>query len=522
MADTKSDGQTDEGTGRKGLNAGSIGLLGAVVLGVSCVAPAYTLAGAMGPVTAEVGYQVPAILLAGFVPMLLVAVGYYQLNRRMPDSGTTFTWATKAFGPWLGWLGGWGMLASTILVISSLASIAVDYLYLMLSQIFGDPRLAGLADNMAINIVTCLVFIVITCYIAYRGLDATTHFQYALVAFQVIALVLYSGMALYRVATGTAFDGRAPNLSWFNVGEVESVSAFAAGIALSAFLFWGWDTVLTLNEETKESTVTPGRAAAGTIVAILAIYLLTSMATLAFAGIGDGEYGLTNPDFQDNVFLALATPVMGPLGLLMSLAVLASSVASLQSTFVSPARTMLAMGYYRALPKPFARVSPSFHTPSVATVASGVTAGGLYVVLRLASENVLWDTITALGIMVCFYYGLTSLAAAAYFRTEAFTSVRNFVTKFLCPGLGGLMLLGFFLRTWTDAMKPEFGSGSQVGGVGLVFILGLVLLGVGIVLMILMALLRPDFFRGRVVQRGTAAGTNDDLALGDLTETTPN
>lgn len=91
----------------KGLAAGKIGLLGAIVLGVSCIAPAYTLSGALGPTTGAVGYQLPAIFLAGFIPMVLVAIGYRELNKAMPDSGTTFTWCTKAFGPWLGWLGGW-------------------------------------------------------------------------------------------------------------------------------------------------------------------------------------------------------------------------------------------------------------------------------------------------------------------------------------------------------------------------------------------------------------------------------
>ena len=76
---------------RKGLAAGSVGLLGAIVIGVSCVAPAYTLTGALGPTASEVGAQVPATFAVGFIPMLLVALGYRELNLYMPDSGTSFT-----------------------------------------------------------------------------------------------------------------------------------------------------------------------------------------------------------------------------------------------------------------------------------------------------------------------------------------------------------------------------------------------------------------------------------------------
>src|SRR5690606_41921744 len=89
------------GLSQKGLSAGTVGLIGAVVIGISCIASAYTLTAALGPTVSEVGFQVPAIILVGFIPMLLVAFGYRELNRTMPDSGTSFTWAARAFGPWV-------------------------------------------------------------------------------------------------------------------------------------------------------------------------------------------------------------------------------------------------------------------------------------------------------------------------------------------------------------------------------------------------------------------------------------
>ena len=76
-------GEKGEPTGlsKKGLSAGTVGLIGAVVIGISCIAPAYTLTAALGPTVSEVGFQVPAIILVGFIPMLLVAFGYRELNR---------------------------------------------------------------------------------------------------------------------------------------------------------------------------------------------------------------------------------------------------------------------------------------------------------------------------------------------------------------------------------------------------------------------------------------------------------
>lgn len=507
--------KTASGLSKKGLSAGSVGLIGAIVIGISCIAPAYTMTAALGPTVSEVGLQVPAIILVGFIPMLLVAFGYRELNRAMPDSGTSFTWATRAFGPWIGWMAGWGLIAATILVLSNLAGIAVDFFYLMLSQIFNNPDLADLALNPIINVVTCLAFMLGATAISYRDMQTTQKVQYVLVGFQVLVLVLFGVVAFIHVANGTAFDATPVTLEWFNPFAVESFSAFAAGLSLSIFIFWGWDVTLTMNEETKGSRSTPGRAATLTIIIIVVLYLLIATASISFAGIGTGEFGLGNEDIQGNVFFALAGPVLGPLAILVSIAVLSSSAASLQSTFVSPARTLLAMGHYGALPSKFARVSPRFLTPGYATIVSSVVASAFYAIMRFISEDVLWDTITALGMMICFYYGITAFAVVWYFRKQVFVSARNFFFQLLFPLVGGLILAVLFFTTIIDSMDPDYGSGSNIGGVGLVFILGMVVILSGVVIMIIQAVRRPAFFRGETLSRGVSDGKEDD-ALDEL------
>lgn len=487
------------GLTRKGLSAGSVGLIGAIVIGISCIAPAYTLTAALGPTVSEVGTQVPAIILLGFIPMLLVAFGYRELNRRMPDSGTSFTWAARAFGPWVGWMAGWGLVAATILVLSNLAGIAVDFLFLLISQIAGNPEIADIAANPFVNVVVCLLFMLGATWVSYRDMQTTQKLQYWLVGFQVLVLLVFSIAALVEVANGNAFDATPIELSWFNPFAVSDFSALAAGLSLSIFIFWGWDVTLTMNEETKGASTTPGRAATLTVVIIVALYLLISVALISFAGVGDGEFGLGNPDIQDNVFFALAGPVLGPLAVLVSIAVLSSSAASLQSTFVSPARTLLAMGHYGALPEKFARVSPRFFTPGYATIVSAVVASAFYAVMRFVSENVLWDTITTLGMMICFYYGLTAFAAVWYFRRTWLRSVREFFFTLLFPLVGGVILAVLFVTTLIDSMDPDYGSGSSLFGVGLVFILGMVVLLTGVAIMIWQAIRRPAFFRGETL-----------------------
>lgn len=487
------------GLSKKGLSAGTIGLLGAVVIGISCIAPAYTFTAAIGPTVGAVGLQVPAIILVGFIPMLLVAFGYRELNNRMPDSGTSFTWAARAFGPWIGWMAGWGLIAATVIVLSNLAGIAVDFLFLLISQLTGQPGVADLASNLPINIAVCLLFVLGATVVSYRDMQTTQKLQYVLVGFQVVVLVIFAVVAIAHVVGGDAYDPTPFDWSWFNPFAVSSFSAFAAGVSLSIFIFWGWDVTLTMNEETKDPEKTPGRAATITVLTIVSLYLLLAVSMIMFAGIGDGEFGLGNPDIQDNAFFALAGPILGPFAAFVSLAVLTSSASSLQSTFVGPARTLLAMGHYGALPPKFAAVSPRFFTPGFATIVSAAVAAGFYAVMRVVSVNVLSDTILTLGIMICFYYGLTAFACVWYFRKQWFDSARNVFFTFLFPLVGGVILAVIFVTTLIDSMNPEYGSGSEIGGVGLVFILGVTIIVLGAVIMVVQYFRRPAFFRGETL-----------------------
>jgi amino acid transporter len=83
----------------KGLAEGKVGTLSGAILGISSVAPGYTLPASIGVIVAAVGLKMPAVFIAGFIPMFLTAYAYRELNSRAPDCGASFTWSTKAFGP---------------------------------------------------------------------------------------------------------------------------------------------------------------------------------------------------------------------------------------------------------------------------------------------------------------------------------------------------------------------------------------------------------------------------------------
>jgi amino acid transporter len=487
----------------KGLNEGAVGLFGGTILGISSVAPAYALTATIGILVAEAGAKMPVVIIAGFLPMFFAAYAYRELNKVAPDCGTSFTWTTKAFGPYVGWLGGWAAIIAMVIVLSNLAGVAVQFFYQLLGDALNNEDISSLWENRGVNVVTCLVFLAIATWVAYRGITTTERVQIVLVLFQLAVLAVFAIAAFAKVGdspTGMSFD-----LDWFSPSGL-TLSAFIAGLSGSIFAFWGWDTALTVNEESVDADKTPGRAALLCVLSILLTYLIVAIALQMYAGVGAEGHGLANEDIADNIFGALANPVLGrPLDLVLFLAVLASSTASLMTTFLPASRTMLAMGVYRAFPHRFATVHPEHKTPSYATVAAGIGSGAFYALLTFVSARVLTDTIYSLGIMICFYYGLTAFACIWYFRNELFNDFYSIVFKLVFPLLGGLGLAWVFVVTLRDSASPDYGSGASIGGVGLVLILGLGLILVGVVFMLWQRARDPAFFRGETLVKDTPA-----------------
>ena len=182
--------------GGKGLKTGAIGLVSSIVIGVASTAPAYSLAATLGGIVVLVGLQAPAIVLLAFVPILFVSVGYQQLNKREPDCGTTFTWATKAFGPKSGWMGGWGIIAADVLVMASLAQVAGQYVFLLFgAHGIGEDATSGWVLTVG------LVWMVLMTYICYRGIEISAAIQRWLLTVEVGMLAIMGVYALIKVYT---------------------------------------------------------------------------------------------------------------------------------------------------------------------------------------------------------------------------------------------------------------------------------------------------------------------------------
>ncbi len=505
----------------KGLKSGALGLISSTVIATASVAPAYSIAATLGFVVAAVGLRSPIVAVLAFVPMLLTSIGYSEMNKADPDCGTTFTWATRAFGPKTGWAGGWGIVAADILVMASLAQVASQYVFLL----FGAK---GIGGNPASNWVLLggIIWIVLMTAICYVGIEVSANFQKALLSIELIMLVVLSVTALVKVGNGSAPAGHlTPNLAWLNPFDIGSFSAFVSGVILMVFIYWGWDTAVSVNEETKDRSRTPGRAAILSTLILLVTYALVIFSIQSFAGTGTTGNGLGNSNNFGDVLSIQGHAVFGSgtfgnvLFHLLLVMVLSSAAASTQTTILPTARTTLSMAVYRAIPKSFAKIHPRFLTPTVSTVVMGLISIVFYVIVNNSHDpiGIIGDAVIAIGLYIAFYYGLTGFACAWYYRRDLTSSARNLWMRGIFPVAGALML--WFLGGWSIWLDYDVNTQNdftfwtvpglhwQIGGAFLIAAGAAIL---GVIFFVYNRIKAPAFFRKETLTRATPTLVPDE------------
>ncbi len=505
----------------KGLKSGALGLISTTIIATASVAPAYSIAATLVFVVGAVALQAPAVAVLAFVPMLLTSIGYSELNKADPDCGTTFTWATRAFGPKTGWAGGWAIIVADVLVMSSLAQVASQYVFFL----FNTGSIGGNATSGWVLLVGVLWIVVMT-YICYRGIEVSANFQKALLAIELVMLVVLSVTALVKVGSGNAPAGHlTPSLSWFNPFHIASFSAFASGIILMVFIYWGWDTAVAINEETKDKNRTPGRAAILSTVILLVTYALVILSMQSFAGIKTTGNGLGNLDNAGDVLSVQGNAIFGSGGVgtvfyhLLLLMVLSSAAASTQTTILPTARTTLSMAAYKAIPPRFAKMHRRYLTPTVSTIVMGAVSIAVYVAFNYASNGlgIIGDAVIAIGLYIAFYYGLTGFTCAWYYRRNLTSSARNLWMQGILPVTGGAIL--FFLGGWSVWLDYDVATENdytmwtvpfihwQIGGA---FVIAVICALVGVAGYLYCKFVNPAYFKKQTLTRATPTLVPDE------------
>jgi amino acid transporter len=250
--------------------------------------------------------------------------------------------------------------------------------------------------------------------------------------------------------------------------------------------------------------------------------VIVIIAMQAFAGIGHKGVGLANPAHQFDVLSATGGAIFGTswlgtvLSRLLILMVLSSAAASTQTTILPTARTTLSMAAYGAVPESFAKIHPRYLTPTVSTLVMGALSICLYIPLNyISGGNPIADAVTAIGLYIAFYYGLTAFSCVWHYRATLTSSSWNLWMRGILPGLGGLIMYAAGLYSlqsdWVASNSYTMWTVPvlhwQIGGI---FIIAVLAAAAGVVGFVVMRTTAPAFFRKETLTR-----TNPLLAVSE-------
>jgi amino acid transporter len=438
--------------GQPTLRADALGFGESVIMGIAGSGPAYSVAASTATLVGAVGVLAPASLLYCGLIMFGIVFAFRHLNRVVVDAGASYAWVAAILSPALGFLAGWALIiSSAVFMVAGTLPAAAATLKLLL------PRLVD--SQAAVTLVAALWLVSIGAAVA-KGIKLSSYLQIGFTLVEVGVLALLLALAAIGNAPPPAHDLAA---AWFT-GAGFTPALFASGAATALFALSGWDVTANLNEETRDGARLAG---AGSIVALAIVaLLLIGFSALALWLLSDDEISRAGV----NIVSVVAQKLLPhPWDYLAVVAVMLSTVGTLETSILQFTRTLFSMSRSKALHPRYGRLHPIYRTPWVGTAL--ITGLGLAMLLGSlclhSIDTVINDSINAVGFQVACYYGLTGLACAWYFRTEALSGIGKFVMLCLWPllGFGFCVAIAVYSVPTFDLTTNIVGAGSIAAGI---------------------------------------------------------
>ncbi|MFF0732340.1 APC family permease [Streptomyces chartreusis] len=415
----------------RGLQANVLGTFDTVVMAVAGSAPAYSIAATTAVLVGAVGLASPAALLYCAIPMLGIALAFSRLGRIDVNAGASYSWVGRTLHPFLGFISGWALVISTTIFMVA-GSLPAGSMTLAL---FDEE----LAESTALSTLVGACWFLIMLLVVLGGARLTVRAQIVMSGVELVILALFALLAVFHTDSAHVFDW-----SWLGFGHFDGVAGFASGALIAAFYYWGWDVTSNLSEETRNSRRTTGLAG---LIGVGIVFLLFEVFTIAVNVI------LSSKQIQDNDANVLAVlgeevwPGWG--GKLLIVAVMLSTIATLETTLIQVTRSLFAMGRDRTMPSALGKVHQRWNTPWVAVAVVGVVALVMFIASNALGTvgDILSDAISAIGLQIAVYYGLTGLAAVVAYRKMLLKSVGDFVLGGLWPLFGALFMFWIFVES---------------------------------------------------------------------------
>lgn len=436
------------------LKANSLSFFESIIMGVAGSAPGFSIAVAISGLLTTAGFFSPNAVLIFALPMLGIALAYRGLNQRFVSAGAAYEWTTIGFGKLFGYFSGWALLiASMVFMVTGSVPLGTATIDLI------DP---ALADHVLLTASIGAIWFVAIGSVLIAGIEITSKVQVVMSSLELLILFTISIAAFVRAGTGHIINPF--SWSWFTFHY--SRAGLASSALIVVFLYWGWDVTANLSEETRNDR--PNAAGNGGFLSVfvtIASFAAFTAATLMLFSLRSAS------GFSDNLIyhVALAAGLGKIGGYAAALALILSSIATLETTMLQFSRTLFAMGRDRTLPGYFGEVHARTVTP-VRTMYLLLAVGLLMIFassLLPSIASILADSVNAIAVQVSYYYGLAGLVCAWLYRDSYRESLATFLQYAVTPALSAIALitLGAYAISTFNTTTRIVGIGGLVAGV---------------------------------------------------------
>ncbi|MGL4601718.1 MAG: APC family permease, partial [Plesiomonas sp.] len=175
-----------------------------------------------------------AIALAG---VLLTALSYGRLVGRFPSAGSAYTYAQKAFNPYIGFMVGWSSL--------------LDYLFMpMINALLAKIYLTALFPNVE-PWIFIFGFVSLMTFLNLRGISLVANLNSLIVTVQISIIVVFIALLAYGVYQGEGLGTVASTQPFYSANA--QMLPLLTGATILCFSFLGFDGISSLSEETPNA-----------------------------------------------------------------------------------------------------------------------------------------------------------------------------------------------------------------------------------------------------------------------------
>jgi amino acid transporter len=424
-------------TGGASLERNAIGLTEVLFQSITHMAPAVATALSIGAATAFAGGLTPLSVVLALVAALFTAYSIGELARHLPSAGGMYTYVARGLGSFAGWLMAWAFLLAEPIVpaalyasfglfgaafITTLTNYSHEFLWLPLAVLCG----------------------LVVWLLVYRGISISTRVGVALGLIEIGIFLLISALLIVNA-------GSRNTLAVFIPGQDGLLPALQ-GMVFCLLAFVGFEAAAPLAEETRDPKRTIRQAVILSAILVGVFYVFCYYAATVFFG----------PDKMKTDFLGfnnfdpwggMANQVLPGIGtLLVTFAILNSSLANANAGANASTRAIFALGRSRILPEALAAVHPTYRTPVNAVHLQGVLG-----ILLAIGLGILFKDVTtggplttyifigyAIALLFAGMYIAVNIASLGYYMGEGRAEM-NVIKHVVVPIVGVILLIPAFL-----------------------------------------------------------------------------